>query len=104
MKLKEKIISINKSSRKGKKYMATIQDKQTKEKRKIHFGASNYEQFYDSTPLGLYSHKNHLDKDRRKNYFKRHSGLSTKQKSIKKELKLSDGYYTPKILSHKYLW
>ena len=47
-----------KSTRKGKKYMVMYNNK------KIHFGDSNMDQYKDSTGLGIYSNKNHLDKKR----------------------------------------
>ena len=72
--------------------------------RKIHFGASDYEQFKDSTSVGKYSHKNHGDSQRRKSYFSRHSGEQFKGRAIEKEFKKSNGKYTAKILSHIYLW
>ena len=37
-------------------------------------------------------------------YYKRHSGTPHRKDAIKKEIKANDGYYTPKILSHMYLW
>ena len=39
--------------------MAYVKDKKTKETRIIHFGASDYEQFKDSTGVGKYTRKNH---------------------------------------------
>ena len=48
----------------GKKYTAILPNG-----KRVHFGASNYEQYKDSVPknLGgqLWSHKNHLDEDRK---------------------------------------
>ena len=38
------------------------------------------------------------------NYYSRHSGTKSRKAAIDKEVKASDGLYTPKILSHKYLW
>lgn len=58
--------------------------------KKISFGATGYEQFKDNTPLGIYSKLNHLDKNRREKYYKRHG----------KEAKI----FSPKYFSHKYLW
>ena len=87
-----------------KKYTAFIQDKKTKKVRKIHFGASDYEQFKDRTPLKLYAYKNHNTRRRMQNYFNRHSGTRKRGKAIKIEKKKSKGYYNPKILSHIYLW
>ena len=100
----EKIISIDPSDRKEKKYMATVKNIMSGSKRKIHFGASNYEQFKDSTGIGKYTKKNHGNRRRRKNYFTRHSGISTKGRAIDKEKRKSGGKYTAKILSHMYLW
>ena len=75
-----------KSSRKGKKYKATFPDGKV-----VHFGASAYQHFKDSTGLGLYAHKDHGDPARRKNFWKRHGCA---QKSAK----------TAGGLSCKYLW
>lgn len=91
-------MEIKRSTRKGKKYMANVDGKW------IHFGASSYEQFRDSTGLGLYSHKDHNDNKRRFNYFMRHSGVPTKAAAIQKEMDKTGGKFNAKILSHKYLW
>lgn len=102
--MREKIINFRKSRRKGKKYEVTVEDLKTRRQRKIHFGASDYEQFKDSTPLKLYAHKNHGTIKRRRNYFNRHSGTPHKGKAIDLEKKRSNRRYTAKILSHIYLW
>ena len=95
----ESVREIQPSSRKGKKYMAILCDGT-----KIHFGASEYQQYKDSTKLKLYSHKDHNDNARRRNYFSRHSaGITNKRDAIAYELRKS-GRVTAKILSHKYLW
>ena len=101
--MKEKILRFERGPP-GKKYTAIIQDKQTKKIRKLHFGASDYEQFKDRTPLKLYAHKNHNTRKRMQNYFNRHSGTKKRGEAIALEKKRSKGYYTPKILSHLYLW
>jgi hypothetical protein len=101
---KEKLLNIVPSGRSGKKYMATVKNISTGKSRIIHFGASDYQQFKDSTGVGKYTKKNHGDLRRRKNYFSRHSGIPTKLKAIEKEKNLSNGNYTAKILSHIYLW
>tara|TARA_B100000424_G_C22803894_1_gene431025 strand:+ start:482 stop:787 length:306 start_codon:yes stop_codon:yes gene_type:complete len=101
--MKEKILKFQKGPP-GKKYTALIQDKKTKKIRKLHFGASDYEQFKDRTPLQLYAHKNHYTRKRMQNYFNRHSGTKKRGQAIALEKKKSKGYYTPKILSHVYLW
>ena len=101
--MKEKILRFERGPP-GKKYTAYIQDKKTKKLRKLHFGASDYEQFKDRTPLKLYAHKNHNTRRRMQNYFNRHSGTKKRGQAIALEKKKSKGYYTPKILSHVYLW
>jgi len=102
-KMNERLIKIVESRRKGKKYTATVRTKEGKE-RLIHFGAIDYEQFKDSTPVGAFSHKDHGDMRRRENYFSRHSGVKNKTKALKKEIAKSKGKYNAKILSHRYLW
>ena len=99
----ERIVQIRRSNKKDKKYMATVKGASGSE-RTIHFGAKDYEQYKDSTNLGLYRTKNHGDSKRRSNYFKRHSGTSRKSAAIRKEFRKSHGKYNAKILSHKYLW
>lgn len=101
--MKEKIIKFMNGPT-LKKYTAIIKNNKTKKYRKIHFGAKGYEQFKDSTPLKLYTRKNHANKKRRQNYFSRHSGMKNKKKALRKEIKKSKGIYNAKILSHKYLW
>ena len=80
---------IKKSTRQHKKYMALVGDKW------VHFGDNRYEQYKDSA-LGLYSHLNHNDKDRRARWYARHNPFIKKAKS--------EGKITPSILSAKYLW
>jgi len=87
-----------------KKYTAYIENKKTKKVRVLHFGHKDYEQYKDRTNLGLYSSRNHGNKKRQENYYNRHSGEKNRRKAIEKEKKQSNGYYTPKILSHIYLW
>ena len=87
-----------------KKYTAHIQDKKTKKIRKLHFGDSRYQQYKDRTPLKLYKNKNHGTRKRMQNYYSRHSGTKNRKDAIEKEKKKSKGYYSPKILSHIYLW
>jgi hypothetical protein len=102
--MKEKIIKFEKSKRKGKKYTVTVKNKKSKKTRKIHFGATGYAQYRDSTPLKLYKSKDHKDIKRMKRYYSRHSGMKKRQASIKKEISKSKGLYNPKIMSHIYLW
>lgn len=60
-------IIFKKSTRKNKKYMAILPNGKT-----VHFGDNRYEQYTDSTGMGLYSHLDHKDNKRRSNYKKRH--------------------------------
>ena len=102
--MKEIIINFSKSKRKGKKYEVKVKNKYTQKIRKIHFGASDYPQYKDRTPLQIYAYKNHYTRKRMQNYYKRHSGTSNRKEAINLEKKKSNGYYNPKILSHLYLW
>jgi len=102
-KMKETIVEFKKGPF-PKKYTAFVKNKKTKKVRKLHFGDSRYQQYKDRTNLKLYKHKNHGTRKRMRNYFNRHSGTKYKRQAIKKEKRLSKGYYTAKILSHKYLW
>jgi len=97
--LKERVKTISKSEAKGKKYKVV-----TDKGRTINFGAKDYEQYRDSTPLKLYKNKDHNDPKRRKNYFQRHSGEATKRLALQKEILKSSGMLNAKILSHRFLW
>lgn len=101
--MKETIIKFEKGPG-FKKYTAHVKNKKTKKVRKIHFGHKDYPQYKDRTPLKLYAYKNHNTRKRMNRYYTRHSGVPNRGDAIKKEIKLNKGYYTPKILSHKYLW
>lgn len=87
-----------------KKYTAYIKNKKTRKIRKLHFGDRRYQQYKDRTPLHLYKNKNHGTRKRMQNYYSRHSGTTNRKSAINKEIKKSRGHYTPKILSHEYLW
>ena len=101
--MKEHIVKFERGPRK-KKYTVHVQNKKTKKTRKLHFGARGYAQYRDSTPLKLYKKHNHNDRRRMMRYFSRHSGTSHRSKAIQKEIRKSKGLYTPKLLSHLYLW
>ena len=101
--MKERIVKFEPGPR-DKKYTATIMNKNTKEIRKLHFGHKDYPQFRDSTPLKLYANRNHGEIRRMRNYFNRHSGTRKRGEAILKEKKASNGFYTPKLLSHISLW
>ncbi len=100
---KEKLLGFSKSTRKGKKYTASVLTAEGKT-RKVHFGGIGYEQYRDSTGLGHYSHCDHGDTRRRRNYFTRHSGVATKGKALANERRKAKGRITPKLLSHEFLW
>ena len=102
--MRELIKEIQVSNRMFKKYKAVVQDKKSKIYRSIHFGDKRYEQYKDSTNSKHFANKNHSDKKRRKLYYLRHSGESSKTKAIEKETTKSKGFFNPKILSHKFLW
>ncbi len=82
-----------KSTRKGKKYMV-----KTPSGKWIHFGSSSMEQYRDSTGLGLYSHLNHNDKDRRKRYLARAKGIKNKQGKLTWNDPESANYYSVRFL------
>ena len=86
--------TFKKSTRKGKKYMV-----RSPKGKLIHFGASDMEQFKDSTGLGLYSHKDHGDKKRRKSYRNRASGIRNK----KGELTYKNPEYA-NFYAYNFLW
>ena len=87
-----------KSNRKGKKYMVEVDNKW------IHFGAlkpdgKGYQHYKDSTGLGLYSHLDHGDKERRKRYRDRHSKILLKDGTPAYKNKNQSAYW-----SYYYLW
>ena len=91
----KKLIEFKKSHLKNKKYDAILYNTKTKRQNIVPFGAIKpngepYEQYKDTTGLGLYTKYDHLDKRRRERYKKRH-GTNPK--------KYSAGYF-----SLNYLW
>ena len=101
--MKETIVTF-KRGKYPKKYTAIVKDKKTKKTRTLHFGDQRYQQYKDRTPLKFYESMNHNDRKRMRNYFSRHSGTTNRKEAIEQEIKDSNGYYTPKILSHRFLW
>jgi hypothetical protein len=85
-----KLSGFVKSNAKNKKYTAIIRS--GNKIKKIHFGDSRYEQYKDSSGLGLYSKLDHGDKKRRASYKSRHSGF------------LKPGFYSAGYFSMNYLW
>ena len=86
-----KLIGFERSHVRGKKYDAILRNKKTRVVRRVPFGAVGYEQYRDSTGIGLYTRVNHGDLKRRRNYRTRHHGENKR--------KFSSGYF-----SWKYLW
>lgn len=74
-----------------KKYDAILENKKTKRISKMPFGSTSYQQYKDNV-LGLYSHLDHGDKERRKRFRARHKDF------------LRSGYYSPSHFSIFYLW
>jgi len=79
------------SQAKNKKYAAILENRNTGQTRRANFGDKRYQHYKDKA-LGVYSHLDHGDPKRRKNYRVRHA------KDIK------PGFYSPGWLSLRYLW
>lgn len=81
-----------------KKYTAVMKDG-----RLVHFGDRRYQHYKDSVPKrmggGLWSHKDHNNRDRRDNYRKRHAGMRTASNRPAYRVK-----YSPSWFSYYYLW
>lgn len=77
--------------RKNKKYSVLKYNEDTKiYDYLLSFGDSNYQHYKDSTPLKLWSHLDHLDKERRRRYYLRFDKTGDKESA--------------KYWSNKYLW
>ena len=85
-----KLLGYRKSTRKGKKYDAILQNNKTNNLTHVPFGTIGYENFRDLTGLNLY--KTHNDPVRRKSYRARH----------KKDIKT--GFYSPGWFSYYITW
>lgn len=79
-----------KSTRKGKKLMVTVNNK------KIHFGDSSMQHFKDKT--GIWKGLDHKDKIRRDNYRKRAGGIKDKEGSLTYLNPMSANYHSYNIL------
>jgi len=88
------MLEFKKSTRKGKKYSVV-----TPSGKIIHFGSSEMEQYRDSTGLELYSHLDHLDKERQRRYLARAKGIKNKDGKLTWDNPESPNYY-----SIRYLW
>lgn len=82
-----------KSTRTGKKYDVYYNGKW------IPFGDATMEQYKDSTGLGLYSHLNHNDLNRRKAYLARAKGIKNKKGELTWKDPNSSNYWAV-----RYLW
>lgn len=82
------------SDRPEKKYVAIFSNG-----KRVYFGAAQYAQYKDKTPLKKYSHMDHLDKNRRAMYRARHEKILTK--SGKPAYRV---LYSPSWFSYNYLW
>jgi hypothetical protein len=94
-----KFVKFEKSDRKGKKYNAVLENRETKRQVKVPFGAIKsdgipYPQYRDTTGLGLYSKYDTMDKNRRRLYRQRHS----KEKPSFRE------FYSAAVFSWRFLW
>ncbi len=85
-----RLLGFEQSNTQNKKYDAILQNKTTKAIKKVPFGDVRYQQYRDSTPLKLYKHLNHNDKERRRLYRARH------EKDMSN--KFSSGYFSSKFL------
>lgn len=79
-----------KSDKKGKKLKVIVGN------RTIHFGNSDYQHFHDKT--GIWKSLDHGDKDRRKNYLKRASGITNKNGELTKDKPTCANYHAIRIL------
>jgi hypothetical protein len=91
--LKIKTLELKKSTRKNKKYQIKYKGKI------IHFGDTRYEHYEDKTHLKLYSHLNHYDEKRRKNYITRVTNIKNKKGELVYLQPTSPAYW-----SYNYLW
>ena len=79
-----------KSDRKNKKLVVIVNNK------KIHFGDSRLQHFFDKTKI--WSSLNHNDKERRKNYLRRSAGIKRKDGTLTKDDPTSPNYHSRRIL------
>ena len=86
-----RLLKFEKSKVRHKKYNAVLIDITTRREQRVPFGDNRYSQYFDSTPLKLYSKLNHNDNKRKKNYLARHAKTLTKK-------------FSPSYFSAKYLW
>jgi len=85
------LVRFEKAKAKNKKYSAILEDRKTGKQKRVNFGDTRYQQFKDSTGLGLYSDKDHNDPERRRLYRARHA-------------KTAEVKWSPSWFSMNYLW
>jgi len=85
-------IRFERSRRKHKKYDAVLLNRKTDMHVRVPYGDVRFSQYKDTSGLGLYSHLDHNDRERRSRYHKRHDAF------------IRIGYYSPGYFSSKYLW
>tara|TARA_R110000772_G_scaffold39410_1_gene92699 strand:+ start:165 stop:464 length:300 start_codon:yes stop_codon:yes gene_type:complete len=90
-----KFVKFVKSSNPKKKYDAILKNKQTDREVKVSFGSRNMSQYQDRV-LGLYKSQDTKDKNRRRAFRSRFSGLKQKQDW--------NTYYTPLSFAYRLLW
>jgi len=86
-------LKFEKSKSKNKKYSVI-----TPSGKKINFGDKRYEQFEDTTGLGLYSHLDHKDKKRKESYCSRAMGIKNKNNKFTYNDPASANYYSVRLL------
>lgn len=91
-----KKIGFEKSKNKKKMYDLILENKETGRRVRLGFGDPNLENYSDKTGLNAYPKLVHNDKQRRRQFRQRFSGLKQKQDWNK--------YYTPLWASWTYLW
>lgn len=89
--IKLKIVSIERSQRKNKKYVVELENGV-----KIHFGDKRYQHYKDR--LGKFASLNHLDKKRRHNYLARAAGIRDKNGKLTINNPESANFYAIRIL------
>lgn len=87
---------------KKKKYMARV-DASGGWRRSIFFGDIDKPHFEDTTSKRAWSHMDHKDPDKRREYFLAESGTPTKEEALKIEWKKSGNKLNEKILCHMFL-
>jgi len=91
-----KFVKFQRSTNPKKKYDAILKNKETGREVRVRFGSANMEQYKDTTGLGLYSKKNTLDKNKRRQFRARFSATKQKQDFA--------NYYSSMYFSWRFLW